>query len=159
MTKSILVTDMWECFALLRLGSLQSFTQGSTRRVGGEGEREERKGGTERGWKMRRVGEDLWPCSLGLVTCYNWPPEWDRRVWSSEPRDQSNGNSTFLHCYSVTALGHRLIRKKKKKKEEKRSWKLTLNFLKSGSRIDFSALGKKQPFWSSVIPQTQQRCA
>ncbi len=37
----------------------KSHIEGLTRRDGGEGEREERKGGTEGGWKMRRVGEDL----------------------------------------------------------------------------------------------------
>lgn len=43
----------------------KSHTEGLTRKDGSEGEREReggkegREGGTERGWKMRRLGEDL----------------------------------------------------------------------------------------------------
>lgn len=71
-------------------------------RKGREGQSEWGGGG------VRRVWEDLWPCSPGLVTRCNWPPEWDPRVWSPQPRDQSNGNSTFVHCYSTTSAGHKL---------------------------------------------------
>lgn len=83
----------------------------------GRKRKEGREGQMEGGWKMRRVGEDLWPCSPGLVTCCNWPPEWDRGVWSPEIRVMEIPH--FCYSYSMTSVRAQAEKKKKKKKSPK----------------------------------------
>lgn len=97
-------TNMWWNCTLLHFGfQLVYLMLEQQRWRNGEGRRD----GLENEERVvaQKSGQDLWPCSPGLVTCCNWPPEWDRGVWSTESTDQSNGNSTLLHRYTMTSAG------------------------------------------------------
>lgn len=72
--------------------------------------------------------EDLCPLPLVSLVAVTGPQSGNRRVWSPQPEDQSNGNSTFLHCCSMTTVGHMLqsdIKFFKELRAEMENWALT----------------------------------